>query len=143
MVATARRRYPELQFDEGTMSELALADGALAGIVAWYSIIHTPPALLPATFAEFHRVLTPGGQLLLAFQVGDERVRIEHGYGHAVYLDAYRLPPDRITAMLSDAGLVVYAHLVRPPTGPEKVPQAYLLANKRITGVRRSQASSR
>ncbi|MDT7711983.1 MAG: hypothetical protein QOG46_672 [Pseudonocardiales bacterium] len=46
--------------------------GALGGIVAWYSIIHTPPEELPVVFAEFHRVLAPDGHLLLTFQVGDE-----------------------------------------------------------------------
>jgi hypothetical protein len=51
---------------------LDLADGVLGGIVAWYSIIHTPPQRLPVTFAEFGRVLSPGGHLLLAFQAGDE-----------------------------------------------------------------------
>ncbi len=43
------------RFDRGTMATLELADGALPGIVAWYSIIHTPPELLPVVFAEFHR----------------------------------------------------------------------------------------
>ncbi|MFD4664838.1 MULTISPECIES: class I SAM-dependent methyltransferase [Streptomyces] len=46
------------------MTDLDLADGSLGGIIAWYSIVHTPPELLPVVFAEFHRVLAPGGHLL-------------------------------------------------------------------------------
>lgn len=130
MVAVARRAHPDLRFDEGSMTALDLADGVLGGIVAWYSIIHTPPQRLPVTFTEFHRVLGPGGQLLLAFQAGDEKVHLEHGYGHPVSLDAYRLSPDRIAGLLGQAGLTVHARLLREPDGPEKTQQAYLLARK-------------
>jgi SAM-dependent methyltransferase len=131
MIAVARRMYPHLRFDEGSIAALDLADGALGGIVAWYSIIHTPPELLPAVFAEFSRVLGAGGHLLMAFQVGDGAVhRIEQGYGHAVSLDAYRLSPDHVAELLADAGFVVNAQLVREPEAPEKVRQAYLLAVK-------------
>jgi SAM-dependent methyltransferase len=56
------------------MRALDVATDALGGVVAWYSIIHTPPDRLPVVFSEFHRVLRPGGHLLVAFQVGDERV---------------------------------------------------------------------
>jgi len=48
------------------MTALELPDGGLAGIVAWYSIIHTPPEHLPSVFAELFRVLAPGGHLALA-----------------------------------------------------------------------------
>jgi SAM-dependent methyltransferase len=132
MIAVARQSHPGLQFDEGSMTALGLTDGVLGGIVAWYSIIHTPPERLPVMFAEFHRVLAPGGQLLLAFQVGDERVQLEHAYGHAISLDAYRLSPDHVAELLSQAGLVVYAQLVREPepVGLEKSQQAYLMARK-------------
>jgi SAM-dependent methyltransferase len=130
MVAVARRAHPHLQFYAGSMTALDLTDGALGGIVAWYSIIHTPPELLPVVFAEFHRVLGPGGQLLLAFQVGDERVHLEQAYGHAVSLDAFRLSPDRIAELLSQAGFVVHARLIREPDGVEKTQQAYLMAGK-------------
>ncbi len=64
-----------------------------------------PPAELPDLFAEFHRMLAPGGHLLLGFQVGDERRQIEKSYGHEVSVDAYRLPPEEIRARLADAGL--------------------------------------
>jgi SAM-dependent methyltransferase len=131
MIAVARRTYPGLRFDEGLLTALEIEDGALSGVVAWYSIIHTPPELLPEIFAEFERVLAPDGHLLLAFQVGDNEVRhLAQGYGHDISLDAYRLSPERVTELLSKAGLVVDAQLLREPGENEKVPQAYLLARK-------------
>src|ERR1035438_1430544 len=120
MVAVARRAHPGLQFNEGSMTALDLTDGVLGGIVAWYSIIHTPPGHLPAVFAEFSRVLRPGGHLLLAFQAGDERVHLENAYGHAISLDAYRSPPGRVAGLLNQAGLAVHAQLLREPGQTEK-----------------------
>jgi len=73
MVDLARREHPEITFDVGEMGALDASDSSLAGLVAWYSIIHVPPAHLPAVFTEFHRVLTDGGHLLLAFQIGGQR----------------------------------------------------------------------
>lgn len=128
MIDVARAAHPGIAFTVGSMIALDLPDGSLAGLVAWYSIIHTPPELLPGVFAEFRRVLRPGGHLLLAFQVGDERVRVDHAYGHPVDVDAYRLPPDHIAALLTAASFTVDARLVRAPRQDEKRPQAYLIA---------------
>lgn len=131
MISEARRRHPGLRFVVGAMAALDLPDAGLAGVLAWYSIIHTPPALLPAVFAEFHRVLCPDGELLLAFQVGDEPRHLSHAYGHDIDLDAYRLSPEKITALLIEAGFSVYVTMVRQPIGPnEKSPQAYLMARR-------------
>ncbi|BCB90229.1 class I SAM-dependent DNA methyltransferase [Phytohabitans suffuscus] len=135
MVAVARRLYPEIPFEVGTMTGLAFPDGALAGLVAWYSAIHTPPKRLPLVFAEFARVLRPGGHLLMAFQApveGDdfEPRRIERAYGHALALDAYRLPPDRVADLLAAAGVEVTTRVVRRPESQEKSPQAYLMARR-------------
>jgi SAM-dependent methyltransferase len=102
----------------------------LGGIVAWYSVIHTPPEHQPALYREFARVLRPHGHLLLAFQVGDERVHLERAYGHDVSLDVYRLSPDDISGQLAGAGFEVTARLIREPIGPERQRQAFLLARK-------------
>jgi SAM-dependent methyltransferase len=128
MVAVARQTYPDLRFDEGSMTTLDLAESSVAGIVAWYSIIHTPPEQLPEVFAEFARVLSPDGYLQLAFQVGDACVHLEHAYGHAIALDAYRLSPDHIAELLQQSGLSVRARLVREPDDRETTQQAFLLA---------------
>jgi SAM-dependent methyltransferase len=130
MVDVARRSHPDLRFDQGSMAALDLDRGELAGIAAWYSIIHTPPEHQPKLFAEFNRVLRPGGHLVVAFQVGDERVHLEQAYGHELSLDAYRLPPDFVAEALGSAGLAVTARLVREPTGRERQQQAYLFARK-------------
>jgi SAM-dependent methyltransferase len=132
MVAVARRTHPGLRFDTGSLTRLDLTDDCLAGVVAWYSLIHIPPAGLAPAFAELHRVLRPGGHLLLAFQAGDDdRVQHEQAYGHAVSLVSYRLSVDRVDLMLGEAGFVMHTRVVREPEGPfEKTPQAYLLARK-------------
>ncbi|THA60928.1 class I SAM-dependent methyltransferase [Streptomyces sp. A0958] len=131
MVAEARRRHPGLRFEVGTMSALDLADGSLRGAVAWYSLVHTPPEELGPYVAEFHRVLSPGGHLLLAFKAGGgEGVRLEHAYGHPVDLDVYRFVPERVAGLLVRAGFEVRARLVRAADPAERTPQAFLLAQR-------------
>jgi SAM-dependent methyltransferase len=130
MVALARRAHPGLRFDEGSMTALDLPDGALGGIVAWYSLIHIPPERRPDVLAEFHRVLAPGGHLLLAFQVGDEPLHLAEAFGRAISLDVYRLSPGNIAELLTQAGFTVLARLLREPHETEKVQQAFLLARK-------------
>jgi SAM-dependent methyltransferase len=130
MVAVAEREHPSLRFEVASMESLTSADAAFGGVVAWYSIIHTPASRLPGVFAEFSRVLAPGGLLLLAFQVGDEPRHLTHAYGHDISLDAFRLPPERIAESLTRCELTVEAHLIREPDASETVPQAFVLARK-------------
>ncbi|MER5397719.1 class I SAM-dependent methyltransferase [Streptomyces sp. NPDC002599] len=130
MVAVARRTHPRLRFEVGTMTGLDLGDGTLAGALVWYSTVHTPIDELPVMFAEFHRVLAPGGHLLIAFKAGDGQVRLEHAYGHDVDLDVHRFPPERVAVLLRNAGLSEVARLVREAEPPEKTPQAFVLARR-------------
>ncbi|MFF5705060.1 class I SAM-dependent methyltransferase [Streptomyces sp. NPDC012794] len=130
MVAVARRSYPGLRFDVGRMAGLDMADGVLGGVLAWYSTVHTPPDELPALFAEFARVLAPGGHALVAFEAGDERRRLEHAYGHPVDLEVYGTPPDLVASLLAGAGLAEVARMVREPDAGEHGPQGFLLARR-------------
>ncbi len=130
MVEVARKLHPHLRFEVGSMTALDLDDAGVTGICAWYSIIHVPDEHLPAVFAEFHRVLKPGGHVVLAFQVGDETGRRTEAYGREIALTFHRRPPERVAALLAAAGLPVRATLVREPLSFEKVPQAYLFAGK-------------
>jgi SAM-dependent methyltransferase len=129
MVAEARRRHPQLRFEVGSMTALDLPTGSVDGIVAWYSVIHVPPSRHRAVYAGFHRVLRPGGLLQLGFHYGDERRRIEEGYGHSgLALDAYRLLPERVEQDLAASGFTTVTHTVHEPIEGERTSQASLIA---------------
>ncbi|MGW0819881.1 class I SAM-dependent DNA methyltransferase [Streptomyces sp. NPDC002845] len=130
MVALARRAHPELRFHVGSMTALDLPSDSVAGIAALYSIIHIPDDRLPLAFAEFHRVLVPGGHVLLAFQTGGEHLHLTERFGHAVSLDYYLRHPDTVTALLTGAGLLPHAQVLREPSGDETRQRAFLLATK-------------
>jgi SAM-dependent methyltransferase len=136
MVDVARRRHPALAFEVGSIDSLELPNGSVAGVLAWYSIIHTPPDRLGDIFAEFARVLIPGGVALLAFQTPSvdapaDRPEVRHldnAYGHDIDLDAYRLPVGMVSSLLGDTGFAVEATLVRAPAEDERTDQAYIIA---------------
>jgi ubiquinone/menaquinone biosynthesis C-methylase UbiE len=132
MIEVAKEAHSGLRFTVGSMDALDVEDASLAGALAWYSIIHTPDDRQPALFAEFARVIRPGGWLLLAFQVGDEVVHLSHAYGHDLSLDTRRQRPERIAKVLDAAGFDEFARTVRAADAPEKSPQAYVLARARI-----------
>ncbi|MCX4749747.1 class I SAM-dependent methyltransferase [Kitasatospora sp. NBC_01287] len=134
MIELARAAHPELRFSVGSMTALEVGDGELGGILAHYSVHHTPPELLPVVFAEFHRTLAPGGQLMIVTRVVAaeyEHVRLTHAYGeHPAPFDSHLLPADRIAELLEQAGLVVTARLVREPGEGMKRQVASLVAGK-------------
>ncbi|MFC5141126.1 class I SAM-dependent DNA methyltransferase [Actinomycetospora rhizophila] len=134
MVELARAEHPGIGFAVGDMAALDVADAALGGLVAWYSLIHVPAPELPAVLAEFRRVLVPGGRLLLGFQVGDDVSHHDEAFGQRVSLDFRRLQPDAVAALLDAAGFDVTARVLRAPEPDSRaapVPQAALLARAR------------
>lgn len=130
MIDEARRFNPDLTFEVGTMTALDVDDEAVGGLCAWYSTIHVPDHHLPQVFAEFRRVVAPGGVVLLAFQVGDEPRRLSEAFGVPVDLEFHRRRPGAVAAQLTEVGFEVYARTVREPeaAGIESTPQAFLLA---------------
>lgn len=113
MIEIARREHPHLRFEVGSMTNLALADASVAGVVAWYSLIHVPDDEVSSVFAHFRRVLRPGGPLLLSFHVGDESQLKTQGYGgHPMKVHVHRRRPARMAAWLRAAGFTVEAETV-------------------------------
>ena len=129
LLTTARTREPQLRFYRGSMAATGLRDGAVAGIVAWYSLIHTPPRDVPPMVAELGRILAPGGHILLAFQAADEGATTSQPFEHKV-APAYRWPLDAIAAMLRREGMTEIARLQREPGDGERFKRAYVLAQR-------------
>ncbi|ELP64402.1 methyltransferase domain protein, partial [Streptomyces turgidiscabies Car8] len=132
MLAVARREHPGIRFEQGSMLELDLADGTLAGVVSWYSSIHTPAGQLPALFAEFRRVLAPGGQLLLGFQAGDVHKHHDQPFGRPVSMTFQRRRPERIAELLTEAGFTLTSQTVRAAyeEAGETSAHAFLMARR-------------
>ncbi|MEU0837580.1 class I SAM-dependent methyltransferase [Streptomyces sp. NPDC005969] len=111
MLDVARRDHPGVRFDLGSMTDLALADASVAGLVAWYSLIHIPDDQISSVLAHFRRVLRPGGPLLLSFHVGDESQLKTEGYGgHPMKVYVHRRQHDQTIGWLKKAGFAVETH---------------------------------
>jgi ubiquinone/menaquinone biosynthesis C-methylase UbiE len=134
MLALARRTYPELRFEEGSMLALDLPDASLGGLLAYYSIIHIPWEQRSQVFTEFHRVLGPGGVLMLVFQIGDEQGHRTEFSGTPVSFTWYRQQPDEVADLLREAGFELWMTAVRERADWEKTTQGYLLARKPLEG---------
>ena len=112
MIEVARRDHPGLRFEVGSMTDLDLADASMAGLVAWYSLIHVPDDEIGSVFTHFRRVLRPGGPLLLSFHVGDESRLKTQGYGgHPMKVHVHRRRLGQVAAWLNDAGFTVEAQM--------------------------------
>ncbi|WP_224386330.1 class I SAM-dependent methyltransferase [Pseudonocardia sp. ICBG1293] len=130
LIAIARRDYPGLRFEVGTMTDLDLADGSVAGLLAFWSIVHVPDHALPGVFEQFHRVLRPRAPLLIGFHVGDETHHTSEGYtGRPITIDSYHRRPSTVAGGLRDAGFTIEAQLVIRPD--EAVPGAMIFARSR------------
>ena len=129
MVDTARSEYPGLRFEVGSMTELPFADGSIAGLLAFWSLVHVPDEALPGVFEQFSRVLRPGGPLLLGFHVGDTSKLKTEGYGgHPMKVYVHRRRPADLSGPLREAGFEVEAHLLLGPDS--SLPGALLFARR-------------
>jgi SAM-dependent methyltransferase len=127
LIEIARAIRPRLRFETGSMHALPLGDGTLAAIVSWYSVIHAAPGDVPGYFAEFRRVLRPGGYLLAAFfEAVDEPVT---AFDHAVTL-AYRWPLGELAALAVEAGFAEVGRMSREPRAGERFRRGHLLMRR-------------
>lgn len=133
MVEQAKRLFPALQSVVGDMLDLPYADGSLAGVLAFYSIIHFDDAQLARALAEMARVLKPRGLVAVAFHIGDETIHREQWWDMPVVLDARFLPTAHVTGLMAKAGLAVESVEERDPYPPDvefQSRRAYITAQK-------------
>ena len=116
MVRHARELNPDISFEVGDMLDLnKVSDHRFSAVAAFYSIVHFPPAALPAVFAELKRVLAPRGILLLTHHIGTEVVHREELFGKPVDLD-FRFFETQATAdKLEQAGFILEEVIERNP----------------------------
>jgi SAM-dependent methyltransferase len=74
MLAVARARYPEIEFQEGDAECLPFADASFDAVVAGFVINHLPGP--EQALAEFARVVRPGGVVATTVWDRPERMRL-------------------------------------------------------------------
>lgn len=98
----ATSTYPGVPYRLGRAEDLGVPDGALGGVLAWYSLIHTDPDSIGDALTEFARCLRPGGGLALGFFTGPRLDSFEHAV-----VTAYRWPITLLAARVEAAGFEV------------------------------------
>lgn len=125
LVDHARTAFPDGRYVLGSVRRLPVADRSVAGILAWYSLIHLSPDELDDVLAEVRRAMAPDGRLIVGFFDGDEVA----AFAHKV-VTAYRWPADELSARLSQAGFAEVERQVRPGVPePGRRPHAAIAAS--------------
>ena len=119
MLRLARTNNPGLAFAAASLTQIPVADGALAGVFCWYVLHHVPDEDLETAIRELARVLVPGGSLMLGGHVGDSTYLKTEGYGGLPMRVLFaRRSPETYAHLLRDAGLVVDATVALGPDYP-------------------------
>ena len=113
------------------MTDLDLADDSVAGIVAFWSVIHVPDHAIPGVFEQFRRVLRPRVCCWSAFtsvtrpDTRPRATRVARSTSTVTIVGRARS-----TGWLRDAGFTIEAELVIGPD--EDVPGAVIFARSDV-----------
>ncbi|MGC4805603.1 class I SAM-dependent methyltransferase [Micromonospora sp. DT233] len=122
-IAHARAAHPGGSYRLGSLAALDVADHRLAGVLAWYSLIHLPPQDLDGVLAELRRAMAPGAVLVTGFFDGGDEIA---AFDHKV-TTAYRWPVDEFSARLTRAGFTEVEREQRPGEATQR-PHAAIAA---------------
>ncbi|WP_040687416.1 class I SAM-dependent methyltransferase [Nocardia vinacea] len=132
------RRTASVAVGAADMTALPVRGQSLAGLVCLYAVIHLDEQQRAAAYAEFARVLRPGGHALIAFHTSDADFPVggakmlTEWWGHQVDLTFHYLDPCAESDALATAGLVPEARLDREPHPDTEHPsrRSYLLVRR-------------
>jgi len=131
----ARLIHPEIDFRKGNILELEFENDSIAGVVAFYAIVHFTEEQAGIAFREVFRVLQPGGIFLFTYHIGEETIHINEFLGKKVDIDFMFFTTDFISSCLKDSGFEKVAIIEREPyPGVEyESRRAYVFAIKPIS----------
>lgn len=133
MLRCARRDHGEFPTRVGTLLDLDEPDSTFDGVFSWYSTVHSPDEELRRIVAEFHRVLRPGGHVVLGFQSGSEVIAVGERYrerGLDVTLQRWQRRAGDMAEVLAECGFTVVAQMERAAVGMEREGQAVVVGRR-------------
>jgi len=132
LLEQARKNHPELNFKKGNILELEFDDDSIAGVVAFYAIVHFTEEQVETAFRQVFRVLQPGGLFLLTYHIGEDTIHIEEFLGKEISIDFMFFTGDFISNCLKKSGFKKIEIIEREPySGVEyESRRAYVFAKK-------------
>lgn len=111
----ARRICPETHFRKGNLLKLEFENNSIAGVVAFYAIVHFTEEQVGIAFREVFRVLQPGGIFLFTYHIGEETVHLDEFLGKKIDIDFMFFTTDFIFSCLKDSGFEKTEVIEREP----------------------------
>lgn len=132
MLEQARTLHPDICFRKGDILSLDFKDETIAGVVAFYAIIHFTDEQVGTAFREVFRVLKPGGLFLFTYHVGVGTIHLDEFLGRIVNMDVMFFDTASICGLLRKSGFERIETIEREPyPGVEyQSRRAYVFATK-------------
>ncbi len=105
----ARATYRSVHFELASLEHLPVPDRSVAGVLAWYSLIHFPPEELHDVLVELRRAMATGSTLVAGFFDGESVEPFDHRV-----VTACRWPVDELSEQLRYAGFIEVERQQRP-----------------------------
>ncbi len=130
----AKTVHPQIHFQKGNILDLEFENDAIAGVVAFYAIVHFTKKQVKVAFREIFRVLQPGGIFLFTYHIGEQTLHLDEFLGKKVDIDFMFFTTDFILHCLKDSGFIKIKVVERDPYRDVEYQsrRAYVFANKPV-----------
>jgi ubiquinone/menaquinone biosynthesis C-methylase UbiE len=134
MLEQARTIHPGITFRKGNILELEFQNDSIAGVVAFYAIVHFTDEQVGTAFREVFRVLRPGGIFLFTYHSGEEIIHLSEFLGKNIDMDLMFFTADFIFRCLKDNGFEKIEIIEREPYARVEYEsrRAYVFATKPV-----------
>jgi len=111
----ARTIHPKIHFQKGNILELEFKNDSIAGVVAFYAIVHFTEEQVGIACREVFRVLQPDGIFLSTYHIGEETIHVEKFLGKKIDIDFMFFTTDFIYSCLEKNGFEKIETIEREP----------------------------
>jgi len=132
MIEQARVLNPTLAFETGNMISLDKPNEYFGGLIAFYAIVHFDYDEVEQFLKEARRLLRDRGQLLFSFHTGEQIVSVDDFLGKKVSVDFHFHEPEKICAIIDEAGFKTIDVITRFPYKEKEYPskRSYIIIEK-------------